>query len=74
MNDFRLSETDKASGLWLRLKDHLEDRIAAARKRNDNIQSEAETAVLRGEIRALKHLVRLGDDRPILDGNDDQPR
>jgi hypothetical protein len=74
MNDFQLSETDKASGLWLRLKEHFEERIAAARQRNDNIQSDADTAALRGEIRALKRLVRLGEDRPFLDGNDDQPR
>ena len=68
MTHFELSENEKASPLWLRLKAHLEDRLAAARVRNDGVQMEAETAALRGEIRALKRIISLGDDRPILTG------
>ena len=54
MTDFQLTEHDKAQGLWLRLRAHLEDRLADARRRNDAALTEAETAMLRGEIRCLK--------------------
>jgi hypothetical protein len=65
MNDFVLSEHDKSQGLWLRLKAHFEDRLADARQRNDAALSEPETASLRGEIRCLKRLMALGNDRPM---------
>lgn len=66
-NDFQLTQGDKHSGLWLRLKQHLEERLANARLRNDALQPDMETAALRGEIRCLKMLVKLGDDRPVID-------
>lgn len=60
MNDFRLTEGDKASGLWLRLKDHFETRLANARLLNDNAALDAAaTAAIRGEIKVLKYLTRL---------------
>lgn len=71
---FELTEGDKSSGLWLRLKQHFADRLAAARLRNDGILSEAETALLRGEIKCLKALTALDADRPWAAGTDDQPR
>jgi hypothetical protein len=62
---FTLTEHDKAQGLWRRLEAHLEDRLADARKRNDAALTEPETASLRGEIRCLKRIIALGDDRPM---------
>ncbi len=70
---FTLSEHDKAQGLWLRLREHLMDRLLDARVRNDAMQSDYETASLRGEIRTLKALIRLGDDRPAMLTDEDQP-
>ncbi len=65
--DFELTTNDKTSGLWLRLTAHLEARLAALRVRNDNAAlSDIETAALRGEIRALKTLLRLREDRLIF--------
>jgi len=62
MNEFRLSEADKASGLWLRLRAHLDDRMTAARLRNDDATLDpAATAAVRGEIKVLKVLMRLDD-------------
>lgn len=62
MTDFRLTESDKASGLWLRLRAHLDDRIASARLRNDDATLDpAATAAIRGEIKVLKLLMRLDD-------------
>ena len=71
MSDFELTEHDKASSLWVRLLDHLEDRLAAARVRNDMPMGECETASLRGEIRAMKRIIALGDSRPIVTGDGD---
>jgi hypothetical protein len=70
---FALTDRDKASDVWLRLRAHLTDRLADARLRNDQVLSEPETAMLRGEIRCLKRLLALGDDRPVLTGDDEAP-
>lgn len=67
MTEFELSPSEKASGLWARLHAHLQDRLAAARVRNDHIVPESETAALRGDIRTLKALIALNDDRPTAD-------
>jgi hypothetical protein len=71
--EFTLTEPDKAQGLWLRLREHLADRLADARKRNDGPLDPHETASLRGEIRTLKRIIALGDDRPVIPTDDDQP-
>lgn len=75
MIDFNLSEHDKAQGLWLRLRAHLEARLADARVRvgNDSAMGERETASLRGEIRTLKRIIALGDDRPDMTGGEQPP-
>lgn len=65
MIDFTLTEPDKTTGLWLRLKTHMEDRLAVARVRNDAALSEHETATIRGEIKALKSLIKLDAARPM---------
>lgn len=62
---FILTENEKATLLWARIKGHLNDKLAAARRRNDTPQSEQETAMLRGEIKTLKGIIALGDDRPV---------
>jgi hypothetical protein len=64
-SDFSLTENDKHTSLWLRLKLHLESRLADARVRNDAPLTEPETAALRGEIKCLKHLIRLDAVRPM---------
>jgi hypothetical protein len=69
---FHLSENDRAQGLWLRLKAHLEERLDAKRKQNDSALSKMQTAALRGEIKALRDLIALGNDRPFVTGNEDQ--
>lgn len=66
---FELSEVDKHDPLWLRIKTHLTDRLASARRRNDDPQDEMTTAAIRGEIKTLKALISLHDDRPNLTGD-----
>lgn len=72
MTEFELTTHDKASSLWLRFCEYLNERLADARRRNDaTTLSEHDTAALRGEIRCLKKLLALGDDRPILTGDEE---
>lgn len=66
---FSLTQGDKAQGLWLRLKGHMQEQLAQARQRNDAAMSESDTASLRGEIRCLKRIIALGDDRPLTGGD-----
>lgn len=73
MLDFQLTQNERMQFLWLKLKDHLGDRLALARIRNDAPMSETDTAALRGEIRTLKRLIALGGDRPVLTGDDVAP-
>lgn len=62
---FELSDGDKVNPFWVRFKQHLQSELNLARLRNDNIKAtEQETAVMRGEIKKLKALIALGDDRP----------
>jgi hypothetical protein len=71
---FALTEDDRHSPLWMRLKAHFEDSLADARRSNDRPFSERETATLRGEIMCLKKLIRLDADRPEMTGSEyDQP-
>ena len=63
---FELSDGEKAHPLWRRLRAHLEDELGRLRRRNDDpTQGELETAALRGQIRCLKVIMALGDDRPM---------
>ncbi len=59
-----LSETDRHSALWLKLKKHFEERIALLRARNDNDLDEAKSARLRGRIAETKYFLGLGDPGP----------
>lgn len=65
---FKLTQQDKASNLWLRLQEHFRNRLADVRAKNDAVQDEAKTATLRGEIRAIKSILALGEESPPMDG------
>lgn len=58
---FALSEDEKHSPLWTRLKAHLTEELDTARIRNDQPLPEAETATLRGRIRLFKEIISLGE-------------
>lgn len=73
MAEFHLTDNDKASATWLRLRVHLEARLAAVRVSNDELISEFETALVRGSIRELKRLISLGKDRPVISDYEEQP-
>ena len=66
---FYLSRGDRQTGLWLRLRDHLETKLASLRGRNDGPLNERETATLRGHIECLKGIIALGtEELPPQDG------
>ena len=55
---FRMTDAEKNSQLWLRLREHLERLNDRDRKRNDDTAlTEEETRVLRCTIRARKDLI-----------------
>jgi len=64
-SDYRLTDGDKASSTWIRLKAYLETRLADARIRNDGALTETQTAAVRGEIKTLKHMIALDAVRPM---------
>jgi len=57
----QLTESEKNSQLWLRIKEHLESLNDKDRRSNDDMAlSEGETMKLRARISARKDLLKLG--------------
>ena len=73
-DDFRLTYGERSSAAWHRIERYLTHRLDRARKRNDGALSAEETAMVRGEIAALKGLLALGE-QPISPpfGGDERP-
>lgn len=63
---FKLTDADKHSGTWMRLAEHMRNRLDELRGKNDGDQTESQTAMLRGQIQCLKSLLALGDDQPAI--------
>jgi len=57
---FELTQQDKQSHLWLKLKKHFEYILQRERIKNDHQQSDVGTAV-RGKIALAKELIALGE-------------
>lgn len=67
---FTLSDQDRNSALWLRLSEELTNRLDRARRKNDGPLTEQETATVRGEIHCLMMIIKLGQDRPLITGDE----
>jgi hypothetical protein len=63
---FALTEVEKNSQVWFRIAAYLTEQLRIARARNDFAQPEQDTWLLRGDIRRLKSLLALGEDRPNI--------
>ena len=62
MADPIFDRQDLISPVWIRLREHLEQRLTERRGYNDGeTLSEKETAVIRGEIKEIKRLLRFGN-------------
>ena len=57
---FTLTAEDRQSSLWRRREAHFTERLARARARNDHPMPETDTASIRGEIKILRELIKLG--------------
>jgi len=67
MSDKHLTTTDLQHGVWLRFKQELEERLAACRRRNDNVSLDAtETTALRGQIKELKFWLDRDKPEPVI--------
>jgi hypothetical protein len=63
--DFALTDEERRSPVWRRLRNHMRERLERLREKNDGeSQTEVSTAVLRGQIKCLKGLIALEDDPP----------
>lgn len=61
---FKLSNTDRATVLWLQLMKHFEERIRELYGKLEGDQSAEETAKTRGKIAVFKELLKLNEDLP----------
>lgn len=61
-NEKRLLDlNDRNSPTWRKLRDHLQDRLQSLRARNDSDLDPIQTAKLRGEIKAIRNTLALGE-------------
>ena len=68
-NEFDLSAIERTSPTWVKCEAFLTDRLKKLREKNDKALPPLETAQVRGEIAALKALLRLGrEPMPPIDG------
>ena len=58
-SDFSLTESEKRSALWLKLKAHFEEKLQGLRALNDQQQPEGQTAHNRGRIAQVKEFLAL---------------
>lgn len=73
--EFRLTSAERASPLWLRLREHLDLKLQQKRARNDDhTLTEQQTAVMRGHIQCLKEIILLEKMPPVIDGDQSRTR
>ena len=59
-----LQEHELTGSTWLRIKEHLEERLALLRAKNDASKSIEETEKLRGRIDEVKFMLALAEPEP----------
>jgi len=63
----KLTEVEIHSALWLRISEHLREKLNALRIENDGNRDEISTARLRGRIAQIKEFLALGETEPVND-------
>ena len=66
-----ITEGERRGAVWHKLSEYLDAQLTVLRTRNDKDLSEHVTARLRGRIDAVKALLSLGTDKPVLVSEDD---
>lgn len=59
---FTLTEGEKSSPLWRRLEEHLKEKLAECRAKNDGALGPIQTANIRGQIQTYRDILLLGQD------------
>lgn len=59
--ELSLTDHDRRSATWIKIKAVLEARIDLYRRQNDNELTPERTAALRGKLAELKHLLAAGE-------------
>ena len=62
-----LTSVDRATELWRKLEKHYRDKLAMLRAKNDNPKDEAETALIRGQIREVKEFLAIGNEKSVFE-------
>lgn len=62
-----LTDLERKSAVWLKLKAHLEARLVTQRTKNDGDLSTDLTAKTRGRIAEIKELIALGEPQQKID-------
>jgi len=57
----KLENVDINSSTWIKIKDHLNERLNALRLQNDGDKTPDETSKLRGRIAELKMFLAIGE-------------
>lgn len=65
---FALTQGDRQSQTWLKLKAHMEEKLKILRGQNDGELDPIQTAHIRGQIKFAKGLLALASDEPPFDG------
>jgi hypothetical protein len=60
-NELALTDADRNTAAWLKIRAHLQQRLDALRRMNDNELSVEKTATLRGKIQEIKELIAAGE-------------
>lgn len=63
----KLSDGERMSALWRKLEQHLTDRLATLRARNDGNLPPDETAKVRGQIAEVKSFLEIGTPKLVID-------
>jgi hypothetical protein len=64
---FALTTAEANSSLWKKIYEHFQQELSYVHLELEKIQTEAETAVRRGEIRAIRKILRLNDELPEIE-------
>jgi hypothetical protein len=62
---FTLTDQERSSALWLRLKSYQEKRLQSMRTRNDGPLTNDDTLLLRGRIHEIKAFLSINEAMPI---------
>lgn len=65
-----VTDMERHTHLWKKIRAHAELRLASLRVKNDNALGEVATAKLRGKIAELKYLLALENPAPTMGADD----